>query len=485
MSLPTQAANGHGSDVNGPVANGAARHGPRKSKPSPPGRSLLRQTAPEQLHDLVGVGFGPASLAIAVALHDSLESSRSKSGSASLDNKRSPKVAFLERQPQFAWHAGMLLPGAKMQITFIKDLATLRDPRSEFTFLNYLHRRDRLVQFTNLGTFLPLRVEYEDYMRWCAGWFTDVVGYGQEVLEIVPKQGSSSKVVDGFVVKARDITTGNITTRRARNVVIGVGGRPHIPPHFPQKHPRVIHSSKYSSAVPALLTDREKPYRIAVIGSGQSAAEIFNDLHGRYPNAKTSLIIKGSALKPSDDSPFVNEIFDPERVDTFYEQSPEIRQASLEHDRATNYGVVRLDLLERLYSDLYVQRLREPDEEKWAHNILNFRNVTKIEELPPAGESASHGSLRLHIQRLTGCPKSERASGIETMDVDAVLVATGYVRDAYDDMLQQARHLMPGGDEAGKKWAVGRDYRIQFQPGTVDENAGVWLQGCNERTHGV
>src|SRR5437016_2865927 len=136
--------------------------------PSRPGRSELRRTPPEELHDLICVGFGPASLAIAVALHDVITGSRSQTkgipGHLSRDWK--PSVLFLERQSQFSWHAGMLLPGARMQISFIKDLATLRDPRSEFTFLNYLHRQHRLVQFCNLGTFLPLRLEYEEYMRW-------------------------------------------------------------------------------------------------------------------------------------------------------------------------------------------------------------------------------------------------------------------------------------------------------------------------------
>src|SRR5271168_4678155 len=113
--------------------------------------------------DLICVGFGPASLAIAIALHDAT-SYDAKVGGCS----RTQKVCFLEKQRSFRWHAGMLLPGSKMQISFIKDLATLRDPTSKFTFLNYLKNKNRLVQFANLGTFLPSRVEFEDYLRWCA-----------------------------------------------------------------------------------------------------------------------------------------------------------------------------------------------------------------------------------------------------------------------------------------------------------------------------
>lgn len=269
----------------------------------PENRSHLRHTPQEELHDLVCIGFGPASLAIAVALHDTVDGS-----DPSLDIPhllgRSPKVAFLERQHQFAWHAGMLLPGARMQITFMKDMATMRNPRSEFTFINYLHKNDRLIEFTNLNTFLPQRVEYEDYMRWCAGWFEDVVEYGQEVVKIVPeKSANGSELIDTFVVMSKNLKTGELQTRRTRHVVIAAGGRPNIPKPFPTNHPRVVHSSQFQQISNKLLRNIHHPYNIAVVGNGQSAAEIFDFLHAHYPNARTKLLIKQGALRPSDDSP--------------------------------------------------------------------------------------------------------------------------------------------------------------------------------------
>lgn len=271
--------------------------------PSPPGQSLLRHVPPDELHDLICVGFGPASLAIAVALHDLLTPTAIE-GALPKIQRKPPKVAFLERQSQFAWHAGMLLPGATMQISFIKDLATLRNPKSEFTFLNYLHHRRRLVHFSNLGTFLPLRLEYEDYMRWCASWFNDVVSYDQEVLNVTPEISSAGDVTtDSFMVRSKNQRTGDTTSYQARHVVIAVGGRPEMPKSLPQSHHRVIHSSSYARVVPMLLKQKDRPFHIAVVGSGQSAAEIFSDLHSSYPDAKTTLLIRGSALRPSDDSP--------------------------------------------------------------------------------------------------------------------------------------------------------------------------------------
>jgi L-ornithine N5-monooxygenase len=260
-------------------------------------RSHLQSTPADDVHDLICVGFGPASLAIAVALHDAIENGR-------LSKARAPKVLFLEKQRQFAWHAGMLLPGAKMQISFIKDMASLRDPRSHFTFLNFLHQRGRLIDFTNLSTFLPARVEYEEYLRWCADHFGDVVRYGQEAVSVspvpTPQNGSQ---VSQFTVSSKNVQTGYVSTYRAKNVLLAIGGQASIPRSLPAKHPRVIHSSQYAQLVPQILNRKDAPYRVAVIGGGQSAAEIFNNVQNLYPNSHTYLVMRAEFLKPSDDSP--------------------------------------------------------------------------------------------------------------------------------------------------------------------------------------
>ena len=266
-------------------------------------RSHLQYTPDDELHDLICVGFGPASLAIAVALHDAVDGTDSSLDIPGLQG-RAPRVTFLERQRKFAWHAGMLLPGARMQITFMKDMATLRNPRSEFTFINYLFQNDRLVEFTNLNTFLPQRVEYEAYMRWCASWFDEVVSYGQEVVAVNPeKSPSGNGEITTFVVVSRNLETGELQSRRTRHVVIAAGGRPNVPKPFPTNHPRVMHSSQFCHISSKVLKDVQAPYNIAVVGNGQSAAEIFDFLHAHYPNSRTRLLIKGGALRPSDDSP--------------------------------------------------------------------------------------------------------------------------------------------------------------------------------------
>jgi L-ornithine N5-oxygenase len=270
------------------VTNGIHHNGVNKSP-------FLNPAGAEDVHDLICVGFGPASLAVAVAIHDALSS-----GSALFPANRVPKVLFIEKQARFAWHAGMLLPGAKMQISFLKDLATLRNPRSEFTFLNYLHKGNRLVDFTNLGTFLPSRVEYEDYLRWCASFFEDVVRYTHQVTAVSP---DGSKGVETFSVRCQDLQSGESKKFRARNVLLAIGGQPKLPKVLLLDHPRVIHSSQYAHLVPSILSKRDAPYRVAVVGAGQSAAEIFSNIRTLYPNSRTHLIMRSEFLRPSDDSP--------------------------------------------------------------------------------------------------------------------------------------------------------------------------------------
>lgn len=363
-----------------------------------------------------------------------------------------------------------------MQISFLKDMATPRNPHSHFTFLSYLFANGRLNNFINLSTFLPSRAEYEDYLRWVARYFEHrgLVRYGQEVLAIEPQKSDSGKV-SHFNVTSRHVATGEVTTRSSKRVVVAVGGKAMLPAEFPENHPQIVHSSQYSARVHKTLPDSQRPYHIAVVGNGQSAAEIFNDLPSRFPNAKVTLIIKGAHLRPSDDSPFVNEVFDPDRVDGTFAQDPDLREKAIKLDKATNYGVVRLELLEHLYERLYIQKLKNPDPSSWAVNIFNKRQVIST--------TTVDGQLKLKMKRV------EDGSIVDGSDselaVDAVFVATGYMRNAHEEMLKQTRVLLPVERRAGTKFTVGRDYKVLYDESKIEEGAGVWLQGCNEKTHGV
>ena len=111
--------------------------------------------------DMLGIGFGPSNLALAIALAE-----------------RGVRGRFVDAQPRFGWHRDMLLPGTRMQIPFLKDLATLRNPQSAFTFVNYLNDRGRLVDFIGRHDVFPSRYEFHDYLQWAADQFAAEVRYG-------------------------------------------------------------------------------------------------------------------------------------------------------------------------------------------------------------------------------------------------------------------------------------------------------------------
>ena len=210
------------------------------------------------------------------------------------------------------------------------------------------------------------------------------------------------------------------------------------------------------------------------MGGGQSAAEIYCDLQKQFPDSQVCIVIKGAALRPSDDSPFVNEIFDPERVDGTYEQDAEERRKAIMLDKATNYGVVRLELLEKIYDDQYHQERLQPDSAKWKGRVVPNRTVTSV-------EPKKDGSGVI----LTLAPTSDleygREAKTEEMEATMVFYATGYVRDAHKYLLNESRSLLSDPED----FAVDRNYGVRFAEGKVEPSAGVWLQGCCEMTHGV
>ncbi|NUR65959.1 MAG: SidA/IucD/PvdA family monooxygenase, partial [Streptomyces sp.] len=111
------------------------------------------------IHDLIGVGFGPSNVALAIALSEH---------NARVDRQEGISAHFFEQQPSFGWHRGMLIDDATMQVSFLKDLVTLRNPASEYSFLCYLKSKGRLIDFINHKNLFPLRVEFHDYFEWAA-----------------------------------------------------------------------------------------------------------------------------------------------------------------------------------------------------------------------------------------------------------------------------------------------------------------------------
>jgi L-ornithine N5-oxygenase len=175
----------------------------------------------------------------------------------------------------------------------------------------------------------------------------------------------------------------------------------------------------------------------------------------------------------------VNEIFDPSRVDDVYSQEPGIRAEGLALDKGTNYGVVRLELLEEIYSTLYSYRIQYDTEDNWPQQILSHRTVVGMTDSSRGGRPAVH----LRIKDDSGDFCAHGKSKTDILDVDLVIVASGYRREAHESMLQEVQHLRPRNES--QQWQINRDYSLQFEEGAVAQDAGIWLQGCNESTHGL
>lgn len=390
-------------------------------------------------YDLIGIGFGPSNIALAVALADR---------GAAINN------CFIERKATFNWHGNMLLEGSDMQISFLKDLVTLRNPQSPFTFISYLHEKRRLTQFINLKTFYPSRTEFNDYLDWVARKFEEQCHYNETVVAIEPEINNGR--VDRLRVRSH-ISGGRERVRFAHNLSIGVGGTPALPNCFAGvDDTRIFHSSAYLQKAEQLIADKRQPLRVAVIGSGQSAAEIYHDLGQRFSHVNATLVMRAHALKPADDSPFINEIFNPDFVDTVYGLPAGDRAVLLDGLRNTNYSVVDPPLIEAIYRQLYEQKVAG----RARHAVLSQRQITNV--------NCDEIGVWLNLQHaLDGSSERQR--------FDIVILATGYSRAAHLELLAPLQRWL--GD-----YKVERNYRLRA---TADFAPGIYLQGSCEASHGL
>lgn len=391
------------------------------------------------VYDVVSVGFGPSNLALAIAMDEHNRTGPDAGGSG----------LFLERQPRFGWHRGMLIDDATMQVSFLKDLVTLRNPTSDFSFLAYLHGRGRLVDFINNKSLFPLRVEFHDYLEWAAARLSGVVRYGHDVVEVRPAP-------EGFEVVAR--SGDGLSTHLARNLVLGTGLEPNLPAGVTLSD-RVWHSRD--------LLDRIGSHteltsgRVAVVGAGQSAAEVTKFLHDRFPRAEVCAIFSRYGYSPADDSPFANRVFDPGAVDQFYAAPERVKRRILDYHGNTNYSVVDVDLIEELHRRVYREKVLGTPR-------LRIHNVSSVVAAVP-----DRDRVRVTVESLTTHEKS-------VLDCDLIVYATGYRPADPLSLLGEVSRFCRL-DETGRVM-VDRDYRLVTEP---ELHGGIYLQGGTEHTHGI
>jgi L-ornithine N5-monooxygenase len=244
----------------------------------------------------------------------------------------------------------------------------------------------------------------------------------------------------------------------ARNVAISTGLVPRLPEGVTADE-RVWHSSEFLSRFNAQTPDDLKS--VAVVGAGQSAAEITRFLYDSLPHAEVSAVIPSYGYSVADDTPFANQVFDPGAVDEYYFGTERAQDAFWRYHRNTNYSVVDADVIRALYQRSY-------DEQVGGSQRLHFRNLTRVTEVKRAG-SGTRVVLRSLLDDRT-----------EELAVDALVFATGY--DGLDPS-----HLLGEFDQHFQRGAAGRhqverDYRLVTASGLT---CGVYLQGGTEHSHGL
>ncbi|WIY05752.1 SidA/IucD/PvdA family monooxygenase [Amycolatopsis mongoliensis] len=389
--------------------------------------------------DVLMIGAGPANLALAVALEESGDPGIARS------------ALIIEQHADVVWQRNLLLPWARSQVSFIKDLVTLRNPTSRFSFLNFLHERGELDEFVNLGTFNPYRWQLSAYQQWVADSLAEVkIRYNAKAERVDPHFGDNGSIVGWTVTLAGGDAV------RCRDLVVGAGRDAHVPAVFKDlPAERLVHSTQYSSRIGGF--DAARHQRPVVVGGAQSAAEMFMALHEDLPGCSPTMLLRSIGLQNYQTSKFVNELFFPSYVDEFFTMLPEAREQVLDEMHLTNYAGLAPPFLDELYYMLYRQKgLGTPQS--------TIRPLTEVVGARMAGDE-----VVLDLR--------DRKNGkVEPLHCDAVFLGTGY------DSRMPAMVRDLAGSVGIDEVIVSRRYRVEL--GSAAWGA-LYLQGVNEATHGI
>ncbi|GAA1042499.1 lysine N(6)-hydroxylase/L-ornithine N(5)-oxygenase family protein [Streptomyces murinus] len=381
-----------------------------------------------RIHDLVGIGLGPFNLGLACLTEPIAE----------LD------AVFLESKPDFEWHAGMFLDGAHLQTPFMSDLVTLADPTSPYSFLNYLKEKGRLYSFYIRENFYPLRVEYDDYCRWAAGKLS-CVRFGTTVAEV-------SYEDDLYVVRT---AAGEIL--RARHLVLGTGTVPYLPESCRDLGGDLLHTSQYMHRKAELQGKKS----ITVVGSGQSAAEIYYellseiDVHGYQLNWVT----RSPRFFPLEYTKLTLEMTSPDYID-YFRALPEETRYRLEKQQKGLFKGINSDLIDAIFDLLYQK------------NVAGGGRPVPTRLLT----NSSLNSARYEGEAYTlGFRQDEQGKDFE-IRTEGLVLATGYhyAPPAFLAPLRERLRFDGHG-----RFDVARNYAIDVT------GRGVFLQNAGVHTHSI
>ncbi|NOH35953.1 SidA/IucD/PvdA family monooxygenase [Vibrio chagasii] len=400
--------------------------------------------------DIIGVGFNVSNIGLAISLQE---------------NNSPLSMLFLESKANSKWQEEMTIPGSDIQNAPHRDLITPVNPRSRYTFINYLFEHGRLFSHFNLGMKFPFRTEYSKYIEWCSKFFEDKVKYNEAVVSI-EYTGDFENEEPIFKV-----TTSTGDTYLCKKVVLGHGRSINIPEEFSGiSNGRATHLTKYRSYISKIESGDEDTF--CVVGSSQSAIEIVLDLKSRFPNAKITNLIRSFSYKLKDTSPFSYEVFYPEFIDHFYSASDSQKEKLTLHLRNSNYSSVDKDVLDGLYQSLYEDKILERER-------VFIRNNSKINTVVENDDSIEIS----YTNELLNESSSE--------SFDHVILATGFKDlghgdryDTYCPLLHNVKGYINESEQGLLQ--INRDYSLNFAPpGKNRTYKSFYLNGLCESTHGL
>lgn len=382
-------------------------------------------------HDFIAIGLGPYNLGLAclTAPIDELDG------------------VFLEARPSLAWHPGMLLESARLQTPFIADLVSLADPTSPYSFLNYLKEIGRLYPFYIRESFYPLRSEYDAYCRWAAAKLPNV-RFGQTVTTV-----EYDAADDRYVVRA-STGTGETVEYAARHLVLGTGTPPYLPDAVAALPGDAVHNSRYLEHRAALRTKRS----ITVVGSGQSAAEIYHDLLGdidRY-GYQLNWVTRSPRFFPLEYTKLTLEMTSPDYVDYFH-ALPEATRYRLETEQKGLFKGINADLINEIFDLLYAYTVDGP---------VNTRLLTNTELVDADYQD---GVYTLGLRQV----EQERDFTVRT---EGLVLATGY-HYRVPEFLAPVRDRIRW--DGHGRFDVARNYSIDHS------GRGIFLQNAGTHTHSI
>ncbi|MGW5776175.1 lysine N(6)-hydroxylase/L-ornithine N(5)-oxygenase family protein [Streptomyces sp. NPDC003863] len=379
--------------------------------------------------DFIGIGLGPFNLGLACLTEPIAELNG----------------VFLESKPDFEWHSGMFLEGAHLQTPFMSDLVTLADPTSPYSFLNYLKEKGRLYSFYIRENFYPLRTEYNDYCRWAAAKLTSI-RFSTTVASVAYDAAEELYVV----------TTTSGETFRSQRIVLGTGTPPYIPETCEGLGGDLIHNSRY-------LPHKEELQRkksITLVGSGQSAAEIYYDLLSEIDvhGYRLNWVTRSPRFFPLEYTKLTLEMTSPEYVDYFH-GLPERTRYRLETEQKGLFKGIDGELIDAIFDLLYQKNLDGP---------VPTRLLTNS-SLDSAAYDSTTGTYTLGFRQ-------EEQEKDFTVETEGLILATGYkyTVPAFLEPVEDRIRF----DGRGR-FDVARNYAIDTT------GRGIFLQNAGVHTHSI